>query len=985
MLRFRHLSRCRNDCVTIGPIGILVLAMLVDPCCCAEVDTGRESESQAASTDQATKDALRRLARSQFEIGVAARDSGDSVKAAHHFLHAGLNAGIAGDRQTRIDSSHAAQDVVGAVDFSIPHKQAVDGATLSPSEDLLATWSYVARTVHVWSLKTGEPVASLTLPTGIGHVRFHAHKRLLLIGAYNRVVVWPFDRAEPSGEFNPLAGTRTGTVSRPLFHPDGESVLVRGEKKVIWRWSPDSDPVQFDDPVGPAIFGPRFARRRGTLEMPALAASTAGQEVEVFDTQTGKSIRRVSCNGPVLQTRLNDQQREFLTWHGSPGQSTAQLWSLDSDQTEPLHGDDSWGAPGRVILSPDGGLVVAWEAPARNRGYGGRILSPTVRVWSWSERRVIETLTHDSSVKEAWFDPNGQHLATASVDGTVSLWSLRKDRTGRLIKWQIPDGVESVEFHPTQPQLLVISQKQTAQILAIPKFHNMYGVPSEATPLRRFPGSVRGAIFTSNGKRLVTWGEGRIVRVWNFGHGAAQPLLRTQNSIGKPPAMRWLGGDRFVTGGYSGQGLSVWSTSAPKPIWQSAQDWNCYLQTASTDGEHFVVMSTKRPPPSPRRRPDRPVSPDEDQPRAKVQSQMELRSVHSAEPLKVWPVEKTGLRGGRGFRFIDDQKYLAWSQHDLTLEVVGQKTPLREWKVEHWVADAVPFSNGQRLLVTTNTDRYGKGEILVLSVEDEEPLTRVPAESDFLWARLIPDESGVLVWHKAHRPTSQGPAFARLHYFNPERPAVTIENFQPRELAATDFDQSCRFLVGSRFESRHAWLWSAETGELLHEFHRRGLEQTGFDENDIMYVRLDPHGRFAVTWGGQSRRTPGGAGTSMKLWSLTSLQPIADYAISRGSVIDVRDDGTFVSQSGDEVWLLSSSGHPAPLRRLKSRQSGIDQCTVHPETGDVYAQNRHCELFQWHLATWTTADLKRELKQLERRTAQVLDPSTGRLRFNATR
>jgi WD40 repeat protein len=976
---------CPHACRSaVGAAGVLIVGLFATVCVCEEpgpVAAPDIEKRRIGNTEPGTPhQPVRLLSRSQFELGVVARDAEhDPIKAAHYFLHAGLNAAAADDQQLAIDASHAAQDVVGAVDFSFPHQAPVGGAAVSPGGGLLCSWSYEGRSVHIWSLETGAHVRSLELPTGVGWVRFHPRRHLLLIGAYNAVVIWPFDRDEPANQFDPNAGTRTGSVPWARFHPDGESV-VASEGKVRLRWTPGSTPEKLTDSFSQVLLESPFRRQGDTAGTPRLVAQVVGQQVRVWDLQTGKSIRSVHCNGPVLQTLVNPHSRELLTWHGTLRQSTMQIWSLDAAELEPLHGDNAWSAPGRVVLSPTGRHAASWgEAPPNLRQYGRRITSKSLDVWSCAERRFIGRVTLDSLIRDARFDPSGEYLVAWSDDGTVSLWSLREGKIQRLIQWPFNSRVESIVFHPTEPQVLVVTTEHIAQLFAISDHLNSWGIPRESTPLRQFPGSVRDAVFTANGGRLITWGAGRVVRVWNLNHGVPRPLVRTTTSIGSTPIVRWLNGDRFVAGGYPGQPLCVWSLKESEALWQSPMDSHCYLHSASSNGEHLIVRRTKRPTPSARPRRERPVPEDLPEPRPRIEQYCELWSIHEAEPLKTWPVED-GIRGRLGFRFLDDQRYLAWQKHDLRLEEPGRNEPLRQWKVSRWFSDVVPFSDGRRLLVTTNTNRYDEGEILVLSFDGDEPLLRVTAERDFLRARLLPDESGMLVWHKSRRPVGHGPAFARLHYFDAQRPTVTIENFQPRDLEAVDFDRQCRFIVGSRFDSRLAWLWSAETGKLLHKFHRRGAEQSGFDEHYITFVKIDPQARFAVTLGGTSPRMSGNSKPSMKFWSLKDFQPIADFTVPNGSVVAVRDDGTVVWNTGQEVWLLSPSGHPAPLRRLRTSY-GVKQCLQHPKTGAIYAVNRLGEIFDWTLTTWRTDELKRELQQLERRTAQVLDSRSGQLRL----
>ncbi len=418
--------------------GIPVLVLLASPCCSAELESSAASDGPALQSEQ--RDALRQLAWSQFHRGVTARDSEhDSVKAAHCFMHAGLNAAAAGERQLTIDASHAAQDVVSAVEFSLPHQAVASGIAVSPSEDLLCSWSYEGRSVHVWSLRTGEHVRSLALPAGVGWASFHPAKRRILIGAWNLVVVWPFDLDEPAGQFNPLEGTRRGTIPDAVFHPDGEFVIASGDK-VVWQWKLGSQPEVVTDPLSKALLGSVSRRLRTRSGVPALVTHVDAQRARVWDSRHGIQLRTVGCNGPILQTLLNPRTRQLLTWHGTPNQSTTQVWSLDADQTGPVHGSDRWKAPGRAVLSPDGKFVAAWGEGAQvfvgyskdsNRPIVLKKSSEVVKIWSASGLRRMATLTHNSPVTAVQIDPTSEKLATAAPDGTISLWSLKSVEEGK--------------------------------------------------------------------------------------------------------------------------------------------------------------------------------------------------------------------------------------------------------------------------------------------------------------------------------------------------------------------------------------------------------------------------------------------------------------------------------------------------------------------------------------------------------------------------
>lgn len=921
--------------------------------------------------DKSTE-ALRLLARTQFEVAVSARDAEhDPIKAAHYFLHAGLNAHAAGDEQLVIDAGHAAQEVAGAVEFTFSHGANVTGAVLSPDQELLCSWSYEERSVRLWSLKTGQLVKSLTLPAGVGRVQFHPTERTLLIDAEDLVAIWPFDQDEISHSFNPNAGKSSHGVTRSQFH--GRDIWVGGSPQG-WQWHPGDEPQPLDGTFARVIVGNHSEFHAeivnvGDRTLMAKADRSGGQ---VRDWQTGEHLR--SCSrGQVLRIKLNPHNRQVLTWSrpGPKEHTVATLWSLD--QAEPLQELGNMPAPVDPVLSPDGKHLVIWGDHHTSEWDKGAPASATaLSLWSWADRKIVQTIPLDGTVAGAQFDSSGRHLVTWSQRGTVNLWRIvdevspvtgeKRTQVAELL-WQCQanGGVVAIKFHPTQPQVLIINRQKQAQLIAIPQYRAFGDAALAAKVIRRFVNSVVGAEFSRDGKRLVTWGDERLARVWNLEHGIPTKLFRTTNSVGNPPRPLWLSGDRLLTG-YSSKPLQMWSLRTREALWTAPEDAKFLFVDGSPSGDHLFLRRTAQPP-------------------NKSAEQLELWSIHEPAPLKVWPFEFNG-RGDRGFRFISERRYMMWHKHDLWLHEIGRDEPLRQWKAKLWYYNVMPLSDGQRLIATTNTNKYGEGELLVLLLDSDEPLSQVDVKCDFAFSKLLAGEQGLLMWQQADRGDQ---VLAQVLFFDPKRSAVTLENFLTRDasgdgLDTTDFDAKSRFVVHPN--SRR--LWSTETGKILYEFRRRTPAQGGgYDETNHMQLKLDPLGRFLVSWGPSANRRD----YRLKIWSLADLQPdaewqpVAQHELRDADVMSVRSDGTFIVDLRGELWLMSSSGQSQPLRQITGPGPyNLGQSRVHPETGHVYGTNNSGEIFEWRLTTWNADDLHRELSELERRSGQHLDPALGRLR-----
>jgi WD40 repeat protein len=158
-------------------------------------------------------------------------------------------------------------------------------------------------------------------------------------------------------------------------------------------------------------------------------------------------------------------------------------------------------------------------------------------------------IRHQSSVWSVSFSPDGQYLATGSLDGTARLWDLQGNQVAEFSGHQ--SSVLSVSFSPDGQYLATGSDDRTARLW------DRKG--NQVAEFSGHQGWVMSVSFSPDGQYLATGSSDSTARLWDLNHLPNPPLLR--------------GGNGGVV--FSGHQDSVWSVSF-SPNGQ-------YLATASHD------------------------------------------------------------------------------------------------------------------------------------------------------------------------------------------------------------------------------------------------------------------------------------------------------------------------------------------------------------------------------------------------------------------
>lgn len=384
----------------------------------------------------------------------------------------------------------------------------IRGLAISPDGEALA-WAGRRDTIQVEKTKTGEQILALA---GFSEcVGFSPDgKTLATNGSEGTIQFWD---SATGKELRTLDNPGTTTY---LAYPDGKSLIsFSGQSPGIgecrlWDLAAGTVRRQWQDIRAPTLLSP---------DGKTLAAGTNDYGLKLWDLASGKELRKFDLPRPRIRF---------------PESARCAAFSADSkllavgDMTSRVHvwelrtGKEVFCSPPLLNLvtclafSPDGKTLAvgAWR-----------------RILLWDSTTGKDRLPrdgHSDQVGRVAFAPDGKAVATQSIDGTI-LWD---PLTGRQ-RQKIVDHGTLVGYSPDGNLLLgekgSIVWWNVATNKTIRAFKSYDGAPP--------PYPVRvSAVFSRNGKLMVSGSEDRTIRMWNPENGEQLWSARRTNKDRRFPA-----------------------------------------------------------------------------------------------------------------------------------------------------------------------------------------------------------------------------------------------------------------------------------------------------------------------------------------------------------------------------------------------------------------------------------------------------------------
>lgn len=559
---------------------------------------------------------------------------------------------------------------------------AFEGVALALPDDPAAPTAQEALRAALAS-SGGIPLRSHTLAVNV--VAFSPRGDLLATAGEDTTVrIWRV--AAPGVQPAVLAGHGDAVVVL-TFSSDGTRLASAGLDGSVRIWRPY-------DPAAPAV----VLRGHG-LTVTAIAFSPSGDRI-VTGSQDG-TMRLWSTTDPA------DSQQIFDGADGSEVRAVA------------FSPDGRWiAAAGKVMPASAPSDAAAAPAPA-SPATPATPITDTSAVYIWSATDPAQPPQvrrgHTEAVTSLAFSPDGELLASASLDATVQLWTVADPAAEPTTLEGLTATVTDVTFSRDGTLVAAGSTDTTARIWRLDNLAAPLAV------LLGHTGAVTDIAFSPDGQLLATAGQDRVARLWATTQSAG-PIAVFIGHGGPVNSVAFSPDGRLLATGSADYDARLWWAGAP-------------AASPQRFGGHSRAVSAVA------------YSPDG-------------RWVASASfdgTARLWPLEPPGapaavleghLQAVRTVAFSPDSSLLATGGDDNRVRIWSVASPDRPLAVlREDVADviSVAFSADGRWLVSTSSSGEARLWFASALEESARPI-RVGQDMPVLRALFVPGRDRLAVW-----------------------------------------------------------------------------------------------------------------------------------------------------------------------------------------------------------------------------------------------
>lgn len=462
----------------------------------------------------------------------------------------------------------------GKSDNCVEHKDNVNAVAFSPDEKYLATASLdgkacVWETISIKKIACIDPPNENGIKVGANAVSFSPDGKYLAIAkADGKVFV-----LETNGYNSINSMKHEGSVLAMTFSVDGQYLVTASLDGTAYLWRDWKSPNSGMKPVkrthSTAVTDVAFSPDSKYL------ATTSGRTAQVWKINSDNSVELFKVlkkhdRGILAVTFSQDGQ--YLATASLDG--IAYLWRdwknpSNKNLVVPLrHG----GPVTDVAFSPDSKYLAT--ASSDN----------SARVWDATNGNEFTRLIHRDEVNAIAFSPDKKFLlVTASLDGTARVWELNSDRTVALMRHNAKVNAMALSYDGRH--IATASNDKTVRIWSATSGY-------QELVLRPLEGAVMAVTFSQNGEYLAAVSsnnKGKNVTVWNVVSGRKiwqSPPEQNIDSVAFSPDGKYLA----TTSSYIAE---LWSILTGNKLHIRTMEHKQYIISVvfSQDSKYLVTAS----------------------------------------------------------------------------------------------------------------------------------------------------------------------------------------------------------------------------------------------------------------------------------------------------------------------------------------------------------------------------------------------------------
>ena len=318
--------------------------------------------------------------------------------------------------------------------------------------------------------------------------------------------------------------------------------------------------------------------------------ATAGDDstARIWDAHTGKLLHILGGHtGGVTALAFAPDGKILAT---GAGDKTVSLWDVRTGEELSVLRGHKYGVTA-LAFGPEGKWLASADGTVANDGDSNPIgkymdVNPRpaeIKLWDIETRKNILTLTgHRYSILSLSISPDGQRLASSSVDGSVKLWAVTTGTLEtNLTGFNVP--VFAVAFSPDGQSLAVgggdpFRQQAELKILDL-------ATCKDRMVLKGHDGPVFAVAFSPDGKTLASGGLDQIIGLWDVASGDEVRTIKGHRasiwSLAWDPT-----GTRIASASWD-QTVRVWDAVQPQDH-QVLPDAGYYSGCFSPDGKYLI-------------------------------------------------------------------------------------------------------------------------------------------------------------------------------------------------------------------------------------------------------------------------------------------------------------------------------------------------------------------------------------------------------------